>query len=99
MVFCIRGNCLHREVPHAFVYGGIIHAGNGCLRRTRQLLRPEFSRGAVYEYFSVPLTVYEALLAAPSKGRYFNQAIRGGFWYRLLVSAGLKRQQFRRSCS
>ena len=52
-----------------------------------QLLQLEFSSGAVYEYFSVPLTVYEALLAAPSKGRYFNQTIRGRFPYRLLAGS------------
>ena len=50
----------------------------------RQLLQLEFCSQAVYQYFSVPSAVHQALMAAPSKGRYFNQAIRGRFPYRLL---------------
>lgn len=38
-------------------------------------------QGAVYRYFTVPRTVFEALLAAPSKGAYFNRHIRDGFPY------------------
>ncbi len=45
----------------------------------RQLLQLEFRSRAVYRYFGVPATVHEALLGAPSKGRYFNQAIRGRY--------------------
>jgi len=48
------------------------------------LLRLEFCSRAVYQYFSVPAAVYQSLLAAPSKGRSFNQAIRGRFPYRLI---------------
>jgi len=51
----------------------------------RQLLQLEFSSWAVYQYFGIPSAVHEALLAAPSKGRYFNQTIRGRFPHRLLV--------------
>jgi len=47
--------------------------------RTRELLLLEFNSRALYQYFGVPVTVHEALLRAPSKGRYFNQAIRGKF--------------------
>jgi hypothetical protein len=50
----------------------------------RALLQLEFCDRAVYQYFSVPAAVHESLLAAPSKGRYFNQAIRGRFPYRLV---------------
>ncbi len=53
----------------------------------RQLLQLEFCSRSVYQYFSVPSAVHEALLAAPSKGRYFNQAIRGRFPYRLLAGS------------
>jgi hypothetical protein len=45
----------------------------------RGILQLEFRSGAVYSYFGVPGAVYETLLAAPSKGRYFNRAIRGYF--------------------
>ncbi len=48
----------------------------------RQLLQLEFCSRAVYLYFGVPAAVRQALLAAPSKGRYFNQTIRGRFSYR-----------------
>ena len=49
--------------------------------RTRELLQLEFNSGAIYEYFGVPTMVHEALLRAPSKGSYFNRAIRGKFPY------------------
>ena len=50
----------------------------------RELLQLGFCSRAVYQYFGVPVTVHQALLDAPSKGRYFNHAIRGRFAYRLL---------------
>jgi hypothetical protein len=48
---------------------------------TRELLQLKFNSYALYHYFGVPATVHEALLRAPSKGSYFNQAIRGKFPY------------------
>lgn len=51
----------------------------------RELLQLEFCARAVYEYFDVPAAVHQALLDAPSKGRYFNQAIRDRFPYRLIA--------------
>ena len=48
---------------------------------TRELLLLEFNGHAIYRYFGVPATVHAALLRAPSKGSYFNQAIRGKFPY------------------
>jgi KTSC domain len=53
----------------------------------RRTMRLEFRSRAVYSYFGVPRSVYEALLAAPSKGRYFNRAIRGAFPYLRLSDA------------
>ncbi len=46
---------------------------------TRQVLQLEFRSRALYQYRGVPRAVHQALLGAPSKGRYFNQAIRGKF--------------------
>ena len=46
-----------------------------------QLLQLEFCSRAIYLYFDVPPTVHQALLEAPSKGRYFNRSIRGRFRY------------------
>jgi KTSC domain len=51
---------------------------------TREILQLEFRSQAVYRYFGVPGGVYEALVAAPSKGRYFNGAIRGHFAHTLI---------------
>ena len=48
---------------------------------TRELLQLEFCSRAVFLYFSVPPTVYQALLSASSKGSYFNQTIRGRYRY------------------
>jgi hypothetical protein len=52
------------------------------------LLELEFRSQEVYQYFGVPPAVHEALLAAPSKGGYFNQAIRPWFQYRVSRSVG-----------
>ncbi|HWT81161.1 MAG TPA: KTSC domain-containing protein [Candidatus Methylomirabilis sp.] len=46
---------------------------------TRQVLQLEFRSRALYQYWGVPQALHEALLGAPSKGRFFNQAIRGRF--------------------
>jgi hypothetical protein len=45
----------------------------------RGILQLEFRSRAVYRCFRVPGPVYDALWAAPSRGRYFNMAIRGRF--------------------
>jgi KTSC domain len=62
---------------------------------TRELLQLEFNSHAFYQYCGVPATVHEALLRAPSKGAYFNQAIRGKFPYRQIskpdIATGCRR--------
>jgi hypothetical protein len=40
-----------------------------------------FRSGAVYRYFTVPRSILEGFLAAPSKGAYFTQRIRRAFPY------------------
>jgi hypothetical protein len=45
----------------------------------RQQLWLRFRNGDLYLYQMVPATVMQALLEAPSPGRYFNTAIRGSF--------------------
>jgi hypothetical protein len=47
----------------------------------RELLQLEFRSRAIYQYFGVPALVHDALLCASSKGRCFNQTIRGWFPY------------------
>jgi len=54
----------------------------------RELLQLEFRSQAIYEYVGVPATVHQDLLGAPSKGSYFNQAIRGRFPYRRVSDGG-----------
>jgi hypothetical protein len=46
-----------------------------------RVLEIEFESGRVYQYYDVPEDVYEAMLKSDSKGRYFNQHIRGKFPY------------------
>lgn len=60
----------------------------------RGILQLEFCTRAIYHYYGVPAAIYEALLGAPSKGSYFNRAIRGRFPYALCASAriGLARK-------
>ena len=48
---------------------------------SQEFLQLEFCSGAIYHYFGVPAVVHEALLAAPSKGGYFNRAILGRYPY------------------
>lgn len=48
---------------------------------TYRLLQLEFCSRTVYLYFGVSPAVHQALLDAPSKGKYFNRAIRGRFPY------------------
>lgn len=48
-------------------------------------LEIEFAGGDVYQYFDVPNEIYQELLSAESKGRYFNLVFRPhGFEYRQL---------------
>ena len=49
---------------------------------SRKQLQLEFCSQAVYLYFGVPLAVHQALLGAPSKGKCFNQTIRGRVSFR-----------------
>ena len=51
---------------------------------THEILQLEFRSHAVYRYFGVPCSIYEALVAASSKGSYFNGTIRGYFPYALI---------------
>ena len=48
----------------------------------QSVLQLELCDGAIYRYFDVPLVIYEGLLAADSKGSYFNNGeIRDCFRY------------------
>jgi hypothetical protein len=43
--------------------------------RTHSTLEIEFRTGHVYRYFAVPHRVFQALMKAESKGRFFHEQI------------------------
>jgi KTSC domain len=47
-----------------------------------RVLEIRFESGQVYQYYDVPDDIFDAMLDAPSKGKFFNQNIRGRFRYR-----------------
>ena len=51
-----------------------------------RVLELEFRHGALYRYLSVPASLYRDLLAADSKGRFFNRFIRDCFPYTLVAT-------------
>ena len=59
---------------------------------SREILQLEFRSHAVYLYLGVPGSVFEALVAAPSKGRYFNDSIRGHFSHTRISKADFGRR-------
>ena len=40
-----------------------------------EILEVEFSRGAIYKYYDVPVKIYNDLIGAESIGRYFSKKI------------------------
>ena len=42
-------------------------------------LTVQFHSGRVYSHAGVPQSVYDAFMSAASKGRYYNQHIRGRY--------------------
>ena len=57
--------------------------------KPQEVLRLQFCSGVSYEYVNVPVAVHTALLSASSKGRYFNQVIRGRYAYRPVPGDGI----------
>jgi len=46
-----------------------------------RVLEIRFESGRIYQYYNVPEEIYNAMLVAPSKGKYFNESIRGKYSY------------------
>ena len=42
------------------------------------MLEAEFHKSGVYQYYGVPREIFDQLMAAPSKGSYFNAVIKKG---------------------
>ena len=52
-------------------------------------LEIEFHSGGIYQYYSVPLNVYEALMKASSHGKYFHAHIKGKYGDTKIGKAGM----------
>jgi hypothetical protein len=46
-----------------------------------QTLEIEFNNGGVYQYSGVPESVYEGMMGADSKGKYFHANIKNTYSY------------------
>lgn len=46
-----------------------------------QILTVEFNNGGSYNYYDVPMMVFEQMKAAPSKGQFLGQCIKGVYRY------------------
>ena len=46
-----------------------------------KVLEIEFQDGRSYQYFGVPERIYKGVMAAESRGRYFNERIRDAYVY------------------
>ena len=46
-----------------------------------QTLEIEFLNGGVYQYFDVPLHIYNGLMNASSHGQYLTENIKGNYRY------------------
>lgn len=55
--------------------------------RDSRVLEIEFKSGAVYRYLAVPPEVFENLLRAASKGRFFVREIRGKYEFHCVREA------------
>ncbi len=44
-------------------------------------LEIEFNRGGIYQYYNVPETIYQSLIAAQSVGKYFQAHIKDVFQF------------------
>lgn len=48
-------------------------------------LEVEFLNGGLYQYYNIPESIYNGLMAASSHGSYFNQYVKkGGYTYKKL---------------
>ena len=45
-------------------------------------LEVQFTDGRVYQYFNVPQLIYQNLLQAPSKGKFFASSIKKVYGFR-----------------
>lgn len=48
---------------------------------TEEILRIIFKSGGIYQYYGVPVEIFDRLLAANSKGKFFHQFIKDEYKY------------------
>lgn len=65
-----------RDLQRTAIVSSLLSSMTSSLDATLEL---EFHSGAIYRYFAVPLTVVQGLIAAESKGAYFNRHVRNRF--------------------
>ena len=53
-----------------------------------RVLEVKFASGKVYQYYDVPQDIFDGMLNAESKGKYFNANIRGKFSYQQIELKG-----------
>lgn len=77
---------LQRITPEASDpgYAALHNVESSCISKldyTEEVLYICFSQGETYAYYNVPKSVYEELVQAQSKGRYFHEKINGVYPY------------------
>ena len=77
-----------RNVPPGLLPGQ--QSGSSGIRDTvyvsdRRELQITFLSGRTFAYSDVPPSIYDAFVASPSRGAFFNIAIRGRFQFRELT--------------
>jgi hypothetical protein len=53
-----------------------------------RVLEIQFESGRIYQYYDVPQEIFDGMLNAESKGKYFNANIRGKFRYQEIELKG-----------
>ncbi len=63
---------MERQDVESSVIGAVGHS---------RVLEIQFGSGRIYQYYDVPEDIYDEMLSADSKGKYFNSHIRGKYTY------------------
>lgn len=45
------------------------------------ILEIEFNGGSVYQYYGVPVAIYQGLMSAASHGKFFHACVRDAYRY------------------
>jgi hypothetical protein len=77
-----------RQIPPGFLRGqqtGLSGIRDAVYLPDRRELQITFKSGRSFAYSELPQSMYDAFRASPSKGAFFNIAIRGRFQFRELT--------------